>query len=595
MQNSTPLCLRSLQSAVLRQLSAAAVLCCLLLLLCPLTGLAANVTVTVTGIKGKLYTNVMARLKIGLQQNNPDISAGEIRRLHTLAAKEIAEALAPFGYYRVKVDGTLTETDKGWQARYSVDAGRQVVVDVVDIQVQGEGKTEAAFQHPAAMFPLHPGDVLIDSLYESGKKKLLDQAVNLGYVQARFSRHLVVVRRANQTAAVRLTLDTGPLYRFGAVTGSQESITPELFQRFITFHPGDVYSLKELNQLQSDLYGTGYFSEVLVEPKLSLARNEEIPITVTMLPAKVNRYSLGAGYGTDTGVRGNLGWKNRLLNRFGHKTSLTMQQSERGSRVNADYEIPVFDPRYDVLGIEGRYFDDTWDDTWSRLFSLGIAANHNMAKNQYGAGLEARHEKYTVGITSGSADLLMPSAYWNLIFARDRINTQNGIRLTASVKGADNTLFSSTSFLQFRVSGKSIVSPMENWRILLRGAFGATTMESINELPPSLRFYAGGDQSVRGYGYKKLGPRDPSGVVVGGRYLMESSIELERRITPMWSVAAFYDAGNAFDDINVDLKHGAGVGVRMTLPFGQIRLDAASALSDEGKPWRIHFSVGADL
>ncbi len=568
-------------------------LCALLLPAAPCE--AVSLSVTVTGITGKLYTNVMARLKIGLQQKNPDVSPREIRRLHKLAPKEIAEALSPYGYYSVTVDSALADTAEGWQASYTVNPGKQVLVEVVDIEVQGEGRDQGEFWDPAAVFPLQPGDALQDSFYESGKKTLLDQAMNLGYVQARFTEHSVIVRRADNTAGIRLHLDTGPLYHFGTTTSSQEVITPGMLQRFIAYQPGDVYSLKVLNQLQSDLYGTGYFSEVLVEPKLSLAQDDQIPITLTLLPAKFNRYSLGVGYGTDTGVRGNLGWKNRRVNRFGHKASFTIQQSAKGSRANSDYEIPVFDPRYDVLGVEGRYLDETWDDTWTRLYSLGVAVNHNRPENQYGVGLEARHEKYTVGITSGEADLLIPSAYWNLIFAKDRINTQNGVRLTASIKGADDSVFSSTSFLQFRLNGKAIISPTEHWRFLGRGAFGATTMESINELPPSLRFYAGGDQSVRGYGYKKLGPEDSSGVVVGGRYLMEASIELERKITDMWSVAAFYDAGNAFDDINVDLKHGAGVGVRMMLPFGQIRLDVASALSEEDKPWRVHLSVGADL
>jgi len=120
-------------------------------------------------------------------------------------------------------------------------------------------------------------------------------------------------------------------------------------------------------------------------------------------------------------------------------------------------------------------------------------------------------------------------------------------------------------------------------------------MESIDELPPSLRFYAGGDQSVRGYGYKELGPEDASGKVIGGQYLTEVSIEFERRINKTWSIAAFYDLGNAYDDINADLQSGAGLGGRMTLPFGQIRLDVASALSDADFPVRIHLSIGADL
>ena len=552
-------------------------------------------SVTVEGVEGELYTNIMARLKISLQQENPDITPREIRRLHKQAPKEIAEALAPYGYYSVQVDSFLTDNDEGWRALYRVSAGTPVIVDSLSVEVTGPGRESPVFQELAAKFPLQPGDPLKDSLYETGKKKILVLAMAHGYAQARFTEHKILVKRQEGQAEIRLSLESGPLYHFGETMSSQEIITPELFQRFIPYRQGDVYSLQSLNQLQSSLYSTGYFSQVLVEPKFSQRQDEKIPVEVSLLPAKPNRYSFGVGYGTDTGFRGSLGWTNRLMNRFGHKPSLTMQLSERRSHVNASYEIPVFDPRYDTVSLDGRYLDDTWDDTWTNLLSFGASVNHNTPKHQYGAGLEIRHEKYTVGVTSGSADLLMPSAYWNLILAKDRINTGNGIRLSASVKGADNTLFSSTSFIQFRLSGKAILTPMDNWRILGRGTIGATTMESIDDLPPSLRFYAGGDQSVRGYGYKELGPVDSSGVVVGGQYLMDGSIELERKLTSKWSVAAFYDVGNAFDDIDADLKHGAGAGVRLILPFGQIRMDVASALSEDGYPLRVHLTVGADL
>ena len=557
---------------------------------------AVPLSVTVEGVEGELYTNIEARLKIFLQQTDPDITPREIRRLHKLAPEEIAEALAPYGYYTVKVDSSISEGDEGWQALYRVTAGPLVIVEALSVEVTGLGRERSFFHDQATGFPLQPGDPLKDSLYEDGKKKILALAMTHGYVQARFTEHTIVVRPEQGKAEIKLLLDTGPLYHFGKTTSSQDIITSELFYSFIPYREGDVYSLQSLNRLQSDLYSTGYFSQVLVEPKFSGGQQDEIiPVEVSLLPAKRNRYSFGVGYGTDTGVRGSLGWNNRIINRFGHKPSFTMQLSERRNRVNAGYEIPVFDPRYDSVNLDVQYLDETWDDTQTNLVAFGGSVNHNTPKNQYGVELEARHESYTVGVTSGSADLLIPTGYWNLILAEDRINTRNGIRLSTSVKGADSALLSSTSFIQFRLSSKAIVTPVENWRILGRGTIGATAMESLDDLPPSLRFYAGGDQSVRGYGYKKLGPVDSSGVVVGGRYLMEGSIEVERRLTSIWSVAAFYDVGNAFDDIEADLKQGAGVGVRLTLPFGQIRLDVASALSEDGHPLRVHLTVGADL
>ena len=147
----------------------------------------------------------------------------------------------------------------------------------------------------------------------------------------------------------------------------------------------------------------------------------------------------------------------------------------------------------------------------------------------------------------------------------------------------------------FRSSSKLIFSPFRPWRLIGRGTLGATLVDSIDDLPPSLRFYAGGDQSIRGFDYKELGTRDSSGTVVGGRYLVVGSAELERIINERWSLATFFDVGNAMDDPKVDFEQGAGFGLRFRLPFGQVRLDLASAISDENHPVRLHLSVGGDL
>ncbi len=538
----------------------------------------------------------MAILQIAQHQEEQDLSSRHIRRLHKKALEQIQKAMAPFGYYSVKVDSVLEKDGQGgWKALYKVESGARVKVATFTILAEGAGKDDPFFTDLADTFPLQPGDAFLDSSYESGKKKILLQAMAHGYIKVKFSRHTVKVHPAKGTVNIELTLSTGPLFHFGATSTEQEIITSDLFQHFIPWKEGDVFSLKLLNQLRADLFATGYFSQVLVEPKIKEQTNELIPVQVNAKEVKRNRYSLGVGYGTDTGLRGHAGWHNSIFNQHGHKPSLNVQLSEEMQRFSGNYEIPIFDPRFDNLSFDGLYRDETWDDTWSKKTSISATVNHNEPKLQYGAGIELLYEDYTVGQTSGTAKLLMPKGYWTLILAENRLNTVNGLRLDAEAKGANTALLASTSFLQFRVGGKLILTPMEKWRILGRISLGATEMDSIDELPPSLRFYAGGDQSVRGYSYKSLGPTDPSGVVIGGQYLFESSIELERQVYSVWSLAAFYDAGNAFDDIDADLKQGAGLGVRMTLPFGQVRVDVAVPLFEDGYPLHLHLSIGADL
>ena len=132
-------------------------------------------------------------------------------------------------------------------------------------------------------------------------------------------------------------------------------------------------------------------------------------------------------------------------------------------------------------------------------------------------------------------------------------------------------------------------------RVILRGEAGVTIASEVTVLPASIRFFAGGDQSVRGYDYKELGPVDENGEVIGGRYLLVGSIEYDHRITDDWSVAAFLDAGNAFDDFDEPLEQGAGFGVRWRSPVGPVRLDIANAISKPGNHWRVHFTIGPDL
>ncbi len=571
----------------------------LVFLALPTIAQAIPLTVVVRGVEGEEHKNIMASIKIALQQKNPDLTLRHIRRLHKAAPEQIAKALAPLGYYSVKVkdEGSLTKDDNGWHAVYEVIPGEPTLVEQVNIEVTGPGEDEEVFQNLKKKFPLKKGEQLRDTLYEKGKKNILSTALRNGYIKAGFTTSKVLVRHKESRAEIQLNLDTGPLFFFGETTSDQNIIMPEMLDRYLPYSSGDVYSLSALNQLQTDLYATGYFSQVFVDPQYPGAENEGqmIPVEVKLKPDKKNRYSFGVGYGTDTGARGNIGWKNRIINRHGHKPEFNIQLAENGSRSNAGYEIPVFDLRYDSVNFNTLFFDETWEDTWIKQLSISGSVNHNAPKRQFGVGLEYLHENYTVGVTSGSANLLIPSGYFTLILAEDRVKTEHGIRLSASLKGGDTAFLSSTSFLQARANGKIILTPWKSWRLLGRLSIGAIMMDSINELPPSLRFYAGGDHSVRGYGYKELGPEDSSGKIIGGQYLTEASIEIERKITDTWSAAAFYDIGNAYDDIDADFQIGAGLGVRMNLPFGQVRLDVACALSDADYPLRIHLTIGADL
>jgi translocation and assembly module TamA len=132
-------------------------------------------------------------------------------------------------------------------------------------------------------------------------------------------------------------------------------------------------------------------------------------------------------------------------------------------------------------------------------------------------------------------------------------------------------------------------------RVLLRGTAGYTVDDVFAELPPSIRFFAGGDYSVRGFDFKTLGPVDGNGEVVGGSRLIELSAEYEHDVKPRWSIAVFADGGNAFDEHGLDMRTGAGIGTRWRSPVGPVRIDIAWPVNDPLHGPRLHVSLGPDL
>jgi translocation and assembly module TamA len=169
------------------------------------------------------------------------------------------------------------------------------------------------------------------------------------------------------------------------------------------------------------------------------------------------------------------------------------------------------------------------------------------------------------------------------------------------LKGAEKSVLSNASFVQARVDG-ILIRSLGRFRFITRGQLGDTQTNDFHALPPTIRFFAGGDQSVRGFAYQQLGDKDAAGHVIGGKELATGSVEvdytyLERwKFLDKWGVAAFFDTGNAASSLSsASLERGTGVGLRWVSPIGPIRLDAAWAVSQPGHPLRIHFTVGPDL
>lgn len=154
---------------------------------------------------------------------------------------------------------------------------------------------------------------------------------------------------------------------------------------------------------------------------------------------------------------------------------------------------------------------------------------------------------------------------------------------------------SDTNLLYGTVLLKGLTTVWDDHRLLGRIQFGGSATNGYKSIPPSLRFFAGGDQSVRGYDYQSLSPKNSQGDRIGGRYMMAGSVEYQYSVAEKWRIATFIDQGNSFDKLELpSLKTGVGVGVRWVSPVGPIRVDLAHAMNDDGGI-RLHFSMGPEL
>ncbi len=555
-----------------------------------------NVNVAINGIDKPMETNARLFLSIEQQKNHAMLSEGRLRRLHKKAANEISSALQPFGYYRPVIESKLTQSSPdNWQATYSVEPGPPLTIAEFNFTISEEMARDETFQQLTQKHLLKKGDAFSHIKYEELKSSLAKLASERGYFNARFAEHRVEINLDTYDVRINLIYEGGARYNFGDVSLKQDILHDSLLRRYIPFEKGTPYTLNQLIDLQQALNDSYYFQTVEVSPGVPQLDTNEIPVSIKLTPRKMHRYTFGLGYGTDTGARAKLGWDMPRFNKSGHRVDAEANISQIGYSVIANYRVPIFNPRTDQLIYTTGIINETIDDRESTLRTLGVTLKHSRNEWRESISLNYQQEDYVVADDSGVSILLIPGINWSRTWGNNFIDALAGLRFDIDLRGATEELVSDTSFSQLSGNLKFITSINRRNRIITRGTLGSTWTDDFNELPTSVRFFAGGSQSVRGYSYRSLGPLDDDGDVVGGKYLVVGSIEFEHTFKNDWGMAVFYDAGNAIDDLNDDLAKGAGFGFRWKSPVGPIRLDLASALSLDGNPWRIHVNIGPDL
>ena len=452
----------------------------------------------------------------------------------------------------------------------------------------------AALRRELAKLDMHEGQPLRHERYGRAKERLSRAAFGLGYFDTSYESAEIRVTPSTNSAAVALVLDTGPSYSVGAISIDQHTLDDDVLRRYLPIHEGEPFAPDKLLDTQFQLMDLGYFSRVDVHPMREEAEEGRMPIRIAPEYLPSQRYSTGIGYGTDTGARLSLKTELRRINRRGHWIDSDIRLAERRSNAGISYNIPLGDVPGERLSFTGTYSDERFEDGTSERYELGVSLSRQPGSWRRRTYLEYSSERFNVGDLRRTTDLLVPGVSFERSESDDPIYPRNGWRVFFDVHGAGEPVLSSTSFAQTRVATNGILPLWDKARLLGRFEYGASFVDSFERLPLSERFYAGGDQSVRGYAYQSLGERDAEGNVIGGRYLATMSAEAEYLFWGNTGAAIFMEAGGAANKSFPELSRSVGVGVRYRSPIGSLRLDLAHPL-DATRSVRLHIGIRVGL
>jgi translocation and assembly module TamA len=559
--------------------------------------LAAAIEIIIPDVSKAVENNVRAFLSLTRYAERDDVNAETMARLQRRIVTETREALQPLGYYEPEVAYDVEQRDSSWRVTIRITPGRPVRLSEVSIGMTGAGENEQALREVIAAENLKPGLRLNHGTYERVKGNLVRAARNNGYLEARLTKNELVIDRAARRATVNVQLDTGPRYYYGDISIAQDVIEDDAMRRLLRMQTGDPYTLDSLLRTQYVLDDTMYFSAVDIESGDADREARTVPIRITAEPNRKHRFSTSLGYGTDTEARGKFTWDNRRVNRSGHRFKLELLGSSIKKELGARYAIPVMDIALEKLEFTGALSEEEPGDTLSQRQEVGAGLTQAMGRWQRVLFLNLLNETSTVGDQRSETDLLLiPGIRYSTLPSYVVGGRARPYFLYAELRGSPSSLGSAASFLQLRLQGERFFDLSERWHLRLRAEVGASQVADFSELPVSLRFFAGGDRSVRGFALDELSPEDDQGNKIGGENLATGTIEITRALPRNFGVAAFYDIGNAFNSFqDPQFEYSVGLGVRYSIAVASFGVDVAQALSQSDRDPRLHLYISTQF
>ena len=547
-----------------------------------------------SGIKGQLLYNVsfyLAKVK--------NESATKQLKRHSI--DQIKTSLKALGYYEPKItlsfeqDGEVQ--DKLVIMKVDIEPGTEVRIAKLNYHLQGEGKDDNALTQVIKKLPLVQGDVINHAIYEKSKSMIESQLLELGYFDAQWQVNELGISLKNHSAIVTFDINTGPRYTYGPIVISSDTPAVKYIRSLASFKTGEAYQAHIISQYNLDIASTPYFKSVRVYADIEHRENKQIPIKVDVLHKPANSYEIGGGFSTDLGAKARIKWSKPWVGTEGHYFETDAVVTNYEKEFEFAYTVPVDDPVDDVWRYAFGYKSENNSHTQKYIRTLTTQLQRQwVTQSNWVRTAFIKHERedFEIADDPGKIEMLLPG----ISFAKKK--TKGGTTpfwgnqwLLSAEVGLDDAL-SDTDLLKLQFQTALLRTYHNNHLFYVKSKLGAILVEDINDVPASMRFFAGGDQSIRGFKYESISPADEKGNLVGGKYLVTGTLEYNYQFAPSWRAALFVDGGTSTNDFSEDIEVGTGIGIRWLTPIGPIRVDHAWAITDNNNT-RFSVTIGPEI
>ncbi len=532
-------------------------------------------------------------LDIRRHKDNPDIPEDEWRRLAGITPQQMRDLLATEGYFSPRIEVELV-TEGGQQlTSITVDPGPATLIGATDIRVTGPilGNDARRAERLRRLWRLKSEERFTQAAWGEAKNALLRSLLVRDYPGAAIRHSEARVDPAQQRADLVVEVDSGPAFTFGELqVEGLERYSRAMIDSLNPISPGDRFSQEKLNELQSRLTDTGYFSSVYPSVDIDPAQPHNIPVKVNVMENPRRQLGLGLGFSTDTGAGAQVKWLDRKFLGRDWRLQTQLELNRETRLLDAELYLPArgngwvpsFNTRYERTDISGELIDKL--RAGARMSTL-----NRVNERSGGVAFFADRQKLPDG-TSNHRQALVASYSYTRRRLDNLVAPRRGHIIGAEVSAGPKGLVNEDNIVRVTARAVWLDQYQRTWQTILRGEIGHVMLADRDKVPGDLLFRTGGSQSVRGYSYESLGVAQ-GGAVVGGRVRAVASAELVYRITPSWGAAIFHDAGNAADSWgDFRFVHGTGIGARWRSPIGPVNIDLAYG-HETAQP-HLHFSIG---